>query len=377
MDIAMSFSIEPTIEIHNSVSSFTDKENISRIDLIFTQRFLYDNFFKDVEAQFVFYDDFCPGEPNDAAVDRMLDVVRRKSFARLIAIGGGSILDCAKLLALDSPDDVEALYRPDNQPGRAVELILVPTTCGTGCEVTCVSVLDFPRLGSKIGKRFNAGFADRAVLIPELLSRIPYQIFAVSSADALVHAMEIFLSPHGNEYTDLLCLEAIRRILEGYKRISQSGRDVVFQDIRSYLVASNLAGLALANTLPGAVHAVAMHFGSMHHVPHGEATRLFLPSVMKGYLSKQPSGKIVALATLVAETLDTSGDPAAAFERLEELLNIVVPVKSLSEYGMAVEDALSYADKVMETQQRLLINNFVDLTREEIAGLYRGMFFPT
>lgn len=369
----MKFALRPQLHGHDTFAAFAEAHAVCARDLIFTQRILHDTFMKDTPAQVLFYDDFCDGEPTDIAVDKMLAAVRELDFDRLIAIGGGSILDSAKVLALASDADVAGLFAAGVQPARTVGLVLIPTTCGTGCEVTCVSVFDFPAIGSKIGKAFDTGFADHAILIDELLSKIPYHIFATSSADALVHAMEIYLAPKANAYTDMFCMAAIRSILQGYMRIVRHGRGVIQQDAKVYLTASNMAGIALANILAGGVHAIAMHFGSAHHVPHGEATRLFLPSVFKIYHRKAPDGKIDDIAKVIAEVLELPADARDPFDALDTLLAQVVPTKRLRDYGMAEGDADRYAAKVIETQQRLLVNNYVALTSSDIAGVYTNL----
>ncbi|MCD2185511.1 iron-containing alcohol dehydrogenase [Rhizobium sp. GN54] len=366
----MKFAVRPQIHGYETFAQFAEAHRVTNRDLIFTQRILHESFMQGSPAQTLFYDDFCGGEPTDVAVDAMLVAVHKLGFERLIAIGGGSILDCAKMLALDSEDNVAGLFKAGVQPGRKVGLMLVPTTCGTGCEVTCVSVLDFPGIGSKMGKGFDAGFADHAVLIDEMLSKIPYYVFATSSADALVHALEIYLAPTANAYTDMFCMAAARAILQGYRRIVEHGRDVIQQDAKSYLAASNMAGIALANVLAGGVHAIAMHFGSAHHVPHGEATRLFLPAVFKVYFEKEPAGKIADIARLIEEALGLPAGRENPFDALDRLLAEVVPTKQLSQYGMAEGDIRVYADKVIETQQRLLVNNYVPLSASDIAGIY-------
>lgn len=366
----MKFALRPQLHGYDTFAAFAEAHAVGAQDILFTQRILYDTFMSDSPAQVVFYDDFCDGEPTDIAVDTMLAAIRQMDFDRLIAIGGGSILDSAKILVLDSDADVAGLFAAGVQPARTAGLVLIPTTCGTGCEVTCVSVLDFPSIGSKMGKAFDAGFADHAVLIDEFLSKIPYHIFATSSADALVHAMEIYLAPKANTYTDMFCMAAIQSILRGYMRIVQHGRGIIQQDAKAYLTASNMAGIALANILCGGVHAIAMHFGSAHHVPHGEATRLFLPAVFKVYYRKAPDGKIADIAQVIRDTLSLPDDGSNPYDALDALLSKVVPTKKLRDYGMGTDDADRYAAKVIETQQRLLVNNYVPLSNTDIAEVY-------
>ena len=225
--------------------------------------------------------------------------------------------------------------------------------------MTCVSVVDITKQQVKIGKRIEANFADSAVLIEELLDSIPPNIFLYSSIDALIHAMEIFVAPTSNPYNDVFCKEAIKTIISHYSELVNNGLENRFKYIKDFLRASTFAGIALSNTVCGAVHAFAMHFGSVHHVPHGEANSRFLIGVFNKYAEILPEGKLKELSEIIKETLEIKTDVKGAFIALENLIRNLIPQKKLREYGVKEENIEKYVDKVIESQQRLLTNNFV------------------
>ncbi len=368
----MNFQIKPKIQQYSSFAEFAGESALGPDDLLFTQRFLYDAFMKGLPCQVMFYEDYCTGEPSNVMIDAMLKAVGGMRYSRMIAVGGGTVLDSSKLLNIDGATNTEALFDNPSSPTRRKGLIMVPTTCGTGCEVTGVAVIDFPSRGAKIGKRFECSFADTAVLIGEMVRGLPYDFFMYSSVDALIHALEIYVAPTASEYSDMYCVEAIRRILNGYSTILAHGPEKRYEMLDSFLVASNMAGIALANVLCGAVHAMAMHFGSAHHVPHGESNSRFLMGVFCTYAAKDPEGKIKGVATLISECLGVPGDTRTAFAALNTMLTKLIPQKKLTEYGMRREDAAAYADKVIETQQRLLVNNYAPLGREDLIAIYEA-----
>jgi len=135
------------------------------------------------------------------------------TYKRIIAIGGGTIIDIAKIFALKNVLPILDLYDGKIPPIKEKELILIPTTCGTGSEVTNISILSLISRGTKRGLAVDEMYADSAVLIPELMNSLPFPIFATSSIDALIHAIESSLSPKANESTRLFGYRAIEMIL--------------------------------------------------------------------------------------------------------------------------------------------------------------------
>ena len=255
---------------------------------------------------------------------------------------------------------------------RKYELVIIPTTCGTGSEVTNIAVFNRTRMGTKMGLVGEAMYADKAVLIPELLSGLPFGVFATSSIDALVHAVESCLSPNATSYTKLFGYKAIEMIVSGYKKIVTNGRGARLALLDDFLVASNYAGIAFGTAGCGTVHAMAYPLGGQYHVAHGESNYAIFTGVMKKYMSIKSDGEIAVMNKYLANLLDCQ--TTDVYEKLEELLNQLLPKKSLREYGVKPEEIRLFAESVMENQQRLLKNSFVPMTTELVESIYQSLY---
>lgn len=371
------FSVNSKLHEVKTFDEFAQEFQLNSQDLLFTNKYTYQDFFenKNLPCQVIFYEDYSAGEPSDAVVTQIIQDMKSMSVNRVIGIGGGSVLDTAKLLCIKDAESYDDIYEERVPLVRDKGLILIPTTCGTGCEMTCVSVVDQPKQKAKIGKRIECNFADHAVLVPELLMKIPHKVFACSAIDALIHAMEIFVSPLASNFSKPFCREAIRLNIKNFKKIGQEGPDAKFQVMDEFLLASAYAGIALSNHVCGAVHACAMHFGGMHHVPHGEANYRFLVPVFSTYAELCPDGALLnELVNIIQKELGVQTDIKGTFEALDDLLNQVLPRKHLRDYGVREEDLPMYVDRVFATQQRLLIASYIQMTQQQFLEIYKKAY---
>ena len=170
------FKLSPEIFTFEDCKEFCSTFNINKNDLIITNEYIYKPFFeKHVNSPTVIYRrDFGSGEPSNIMVEKIYNQVKDIDYKRVIGIGGGSILDVAKLFALEKLTPVCDLFEKKFPPKKNKELILIPTTCGTGSEVTNISVLHLSSIDSKLGLAHDEILADSAVLIPELLTVLPF-----------------------------------------------------------------------------------------------------------------------------------------------------------------------------------------------------------
>ena len=202
----VSILFKPTLHQFATCREFVEDFKLSSQDLILTNQYIYQPYFGQMGlgCQILFQEQYGAGEPSDVMVDAILAAAAKTDCKRIVAIGGGTVIDIAKVLAVAGSEGVDALYdkAPDLEKKR--ELVIVPTTCGTGSEVTNISIMARTRMGTKLGLVSPAMYADQAVLIPELLEGLPFGVFATSSIDALVHAVESSLSPKATPYTCLL-----------------------------------------------------------------------------------------------------------------------------------------------------------------------------
>lgn len=355
-----------------NTSEFCSEFKIGKDDLVFMGKST-EPFFKDKlnGAHVIFRSDFGKGEPTDVMVEKIYETIKDIPYTRVIAVGGGTIVDVAKLLALKTYHPVLDLYDKKIEAIRDKGLIIIPTTCGTGSEVTNISILELTARSTKLGLAVDPLYADYAVLIPELLKDLPYQFFATSSIDALVHATESYLSPKATPFSKEFSVKATEMILRAYMKMKANGKDARFEYMQDFLLASTYAGIAFGNAGTGAVHAMSYSFGAKYHVPHGEANYVLYTAVFKKYQSRNPSGDINSLNKIIASIIGCS--EASVYESLESLLNEILPLKPMSSYGVTESDLIAFTENTMTKQGRLTANNYVPLSEEEVHGIYKSV----
>ena len=367
--------IRPVTYQFDTCKAFADAFNIGPGDLIITKEHIYRNFLKGLnpDAHTLFQEKYGRGEPSDEMAEAMLsDGTVGKDYKRVIAIGGGSVLDTAKLFVLENPRPILDLFDRKIPIKKTRELVLVPTTCGSGSEATNVTILELKSRHTKLGLADDELYADSAVLIPELLGRLPFEAFGTSSIDALIHSMESVLSPRATSYTELFGYKSIEIILSGYKIIAREGPEARLPLLKDFLIASNYAGISFVNSGTGAVHAMSYPLGGVYHVPHGEANYCMLIGVFNKYMAKDPNGRISRLNAFIANILGCG--ESVVYGELEKLLGTIVQRKPLREYGVTEQDLKDFTENVMTKQGRLMANNYAELFESDVYGIYKELY---
>ena len=364
----------PKLYRFDTCAEFAEAFALGKDDLVLTLHSVFTPYFdtEKTPVQTLFLDDYGKGEPTDDVVNAVIQKAAALTYTRLVAIGGGSVLDTAKVIAVSEGRHTDALYENRETLKKSVPLVLVPTTCGTGSEVTNIAIMTRQKLGVKMGLTSEATYGDYAVLIPELLKSIPFSVFATSSIDALVHAVESYLSPNATPYTRILSKEAICRIITGYQQLLQAGKEHLPEFTDQFLFSSNIAGLAFGTAGCAAVHAMSYPLSGVYHVAHGESNYAMFTGVLKKYMQIQSDGAIAALNELLSEQLHC--EVGAVYDELENLLNRLLPKKALHEYGVKPEELPVFAENVIATQQRLMKNSFVPLNEETVLDIYRNLY---
>lgn len=361
----------PELYTYQHVSQFLKDFPIEE-DIIITVKAVFDRFFPVKNFSKVIYlDNFSLEEPTDEMIDQI--ILKTKEFApakRIVAIGGGSCMDTAKLVSV-SQDSVEELFEGQRIKKRC-ELMLIPTTCGTGSEVTNIAALKRISLNTKIGFAAQELYGQQAILIAELIEELPEYVFATSSIDALIHAIESVLSPNASHLSMVFSYTAIEMIVSGYRQIEQSGlRAVLKKRALDFLLASTYAGLAFSVGGCAAVHALSYPIGGVYNVPHGEANYLVFLPVLRKYEALSDTGELVRLKNFLGNLLQTEED---AFEALDQLLFTLLNKRDLRPLGFNEETITDFTASVLANQQRLLKNNFVPLTETDIKEIYYGVY---
>lgn len=361
--------LSSAIHKFSTCKEFAEAFELKETDLIITCKYIFEPYFgdMDISSQVIYQEEFGSGEPTDDMVNAMIKAVKT-GYKRIIGIGGGTVLDISKLFALETITPLVDLFQGRITPQKKCELVLVPTTCGTGSEVTNVSILGFNSLNTKLRLAVDEIYADDAVLIPQLIEKLPRQFFATSSIDALIHAIESSLSPLATPFSLLFGHKAIEIIINGYTRIKNEGFEVLPELLEDFMIASNYAGIAFGKAGCGAVHAMSYPLSGKYHVAHGEANYVLLTSVLRKYEQKECSDKYDETITTLKNALGCEKCDVA--KKLDELLSIILEKKPMSAYGTTVDDVEAFADSVLTYQQVIMSHNPTVLSKEDVIDIY-------
>jgi alcohol dehydrogenase class IV len=282
----------------------------------------------------------------------------------VVGIGGGSVIDVAKLVAalLTNGGDVADYWGADRFPRRALPKVLIPTTAGTGSEVSQAAVIADAQ-NVKHAANAWALLADVAVVDATLTVSAPPKVTADSGMDAVTHAIEAYLGKRASALSDALAERAFALLAHSLVRAYRDGRDLEAR--AAALEGSMLAGMAFNSAGLGAVHALAYPLDTHFHVPHGRTNAVLLPAVLR-FNAPQAGTKLARLAALAGT------DDLAAW--IEQLLRDLGISPSLRDYGVPRERVEALAREGWESGQRLLVNNVRAMTRDEAEELYASIW---
>jgi alcohol dehydrogenase class IV len=321
------------------------------------------------------------GEPTVESVRQGVAAGRAAACDLVVAFGGGSALDAGKAIAAllanggDPLDYLEVVGRGQPLTRRALPFIAIPTTAGTGSEVTKNAVLASPEHGVKASLRSPLMLAHAALVDPDLLAGLPAEVIAASGLDALSQLIEPFVSIRANPLTDGLAREGIRRSAVALRRAytaARMGVAVAPADREALALASLLGGLCLANAGLGAVHGFAAPLGGMFDAPHGAVCAALLGPVARvnvaALRARAPDGPALARYREVAALL--TGEASAAIEdglAWVESLRRALEIPGLSRYGMRRADVPRLVEKARAASSTKA--NPLPLTDAELAEI--------
>ncbi len=311
-------------------------------------------------------------DPPASCVEAAVALALATGADGVIGFGGGSSLDVAKLVALlsRSGESLDAVFGVGRAVGPRWPLIQVPTTAGTGSEVTPIAIVTTPT-GEKQGVVSRRLYADVAVLDATLTLGLPARVTAMTGLDAMVHAIEAYTSRHAkNVLSDTLAMRALRLLSDHIVAAIDDGSNL--QARRAMLQGSMLAGMAFANAPVGAVHALAYPIGGQFHVPHGLSNALVLLPVLEFNLQEaEPMYRELADAVRASErTWHRSASGRAFVDAMATLVGELGLERTLGELGVIEADLPGLATDAMKVQ-RLLVNNPRDVRYEQALALYR------
>lgn len=314
-------------------------------------------------------------EPEVAIVERCTDVFVNGEHDSVIAVGGGSAMDIAKCVAVYASYEgpLEALFGENQVQRREVALVAMPTTAGTGSEVTNIAILSDKAQQMKKGIVSDCLLPDVAIVAPELTLSCPRSVTAASGVDALVHAVEAYLSNFSTPITDALAVKAMTLIVHALPKAYANPHNV--QAREDMATGSLLAGLAFGNAGVGAVHALAYPLGGRYHLAHGVTNALLLPYVMQ-WNTLACVERFRAIAVAFGESVQGLADHEVAdrvIERMHRLCAEVDIPSGLRSFDIPESDIPELAAEAVKVE-RLLRNNPRVLSRDDIEAIYRTAY---
>jgi alcohol dehydrogenase class IV len=224
-------------------------------------------------------------EPTTYHIEQGTELTRKSNCNVVVGIGGGSVIDSAKAIAALAPnngeltDYLEVIGKGKKLEKAPLPYIAIPTTAGTGAEVTKNSVIKSPEHNVKVSLRSDLMYPVLAVVDPVLTVTMPPTLTATTGVDALTHLLETFVSCQSNPFIDMFCIEGMKRISTSVLQAFNDGSNLEARE--NMAMASMLGGMALANVKLGAVHGFAGPLGGMYPIPHGAVCACLLPAVME------------------------------------------------------------------------------------------------
>jgi alcohol dehydrogenase class IV len=310
-------------------------------------------------------------DPPSEVIEQAVSLCRDERIDLVLSIGGGSALDTAKLVAYlaRSNDRLEDIYGVGLARGERLPLLLVPTTAGTGSEVTPIAIVTTPTTEKK-GVVSPRLLPDWAILDPALTLGLPPHVTAATGIDAMVHAIEAYTSRHRkNPMSDQLARQALALLSQNIREVFQNGGNL---EARSQmLLGSMLAGMAFANAPVAAVHALAYPIGAIFHVPHGLSNALVLMGVLRFNLPAAEAlyAELAPLIDPEANGLSTSDAARRFVDGLAAICRDCEVPASLAEVGVRESDLSRLAEDAMK-QTRLLVNNPREVTYADAFAIY-------
>ena len=317
--------------------------------------------------------DDLPAEPAYTDVQALVDEFKRSGADMIVAVGGGSVLDTAKLASILVTEEYGVKELLDD-PGRAekcVPAVLVPTTAGTGAEVTPNAIVGVPERALKIGIVNEAMIADAVILDARMIKHLPRPIAAATGVDALAHCIECYTSAKANPFSDLYALEGLDLILNNIEKACDDPEAMVEKERMQ--MAAYYGGLAITASGTTAVHALSYPLGGKYHIAHGVSNAILLVPVMKFNepVVRDRFAEIYDRCCHEAERCTTVEEKSAwVIRRLDEIVKHLDIPTDLQAFGVPAEDLEDLVEAGMQVT-RLLVNNPREVTPDDARAIYR------
>lgn len=349
-----------------SILLFTDKgvQSTGLLDLLIMQ-------LEKLGAAYQIVDDLTP-EPAYTDVQRVLEQVQDTTVDLVVAVGGGSVMDAAKLVSIlkGASYTIRELLEDASVAKKCLKTVMVPTTCGTGAEATCNAIVAIPEQQTKKGIVNDNMIPDYVILDPEMIHHLPAKIVAATGVDALAHVVECYTSKKATPFSNTYALAGAKLI---FKNIEVAYKDPEDMEAKSkMMLGAYYGGVAITASGTTAVHALSYPLGGKYHIAHGVSNAILFAHVME-YNQEACCVQLAELCDGVyPEKIDLSQNEKAKYivEQIARIVKITDIPTDLSQFGVNKED-LEFLVEAGSQQTRLLVNNRRELSQEDIREIYK------
>lgn len=314
--------------------------------------------------------DEIPSEPTYEQAQKVIDSFKESCSDFIIAIGGGSVMDMAKLSSIAATNDytVKDLLENPFIGRKTVKTLMIPTTAGTGAEATPNAIVAVPEKELKVGIVNEEMVPDYVIMDGRMTAGLPKKIAAATGIDALAHAIECYTSNKANPFSNMFAMEALRLIFANIEKACEDR--TALKEKSSMLLAAFYGGVAITASGTTAVHALSYPLGGKYHIPHGVSNAMMLLPVMK--FNKEACMSELAQIYDAVEGKEKKSEEEKAdwvIGRMSEIIKRLEIPDSLKAYGIGQEDLEELTRSGMEVQ-RLLVNNKKMVTAQDARNLY-------
>lgn len=321
-------------------------------------------------TEYRIFDDLIP-EPSYQDVERVVKETENFRGDLIIAIGGGSVMDTAKLCSVlkDAEYTVKDLLDDPAIAKKQIKTVMIPTTCGTGAEATCNAIVAVPEEQSKKGIVNDNMIPDYVLLDAQMIRRLPTSIVAATGVDALAHVVECYTSKKATPFSDTYAMEGAKLLFHNIRAAFAEQDNMEAKN--SMLLGAFYGGVAITGSGTTAVHALSYPLGGRYHIAHGVSNAILFAHVME-FNKDACSSRLASLCDGVFPELAGRTEEEKAQYMIDQIADIVKATEiptDLSTFGVKMED-LDFLVDAGSRQQRLLVNNMKELSLDDIRNIY-------
>jgi alcohol dehydrogenase len=349
------------------VAAFTD-QSLRKIGLFN----LVEEELKKAGIDYVVFDNL-PTEPSYLQVQEVIDEFKKTNADFVVACGGGSVMDAAKLASVLVTDEygVKELLDDPKRAKKCVSILTIPTTAGTGAECTPNAIVGVPEKEVKIGIVNDNMMSDYVILDARMIENLPRSIAAATGIDAMCHAIECFTSNKANPFSDTFALEAFDIIMNNIEKACDD--NTALTEKNNMQIAAFYGGIAITASGTTAVHALSYPLGGKYHIAHGVSNAMLLIPVMKFNESAIKERLAIAYDRAhhgVSELTSVDEKSKALIEWMEKIVKHLDIPTDLKEFGVKKDDLDILVENGMK-QQRLLVNNMKEVKADDARRIYQ------